>query len=99
MLTWEYPNAVVVLKYNPSGTLLWKQNIDLSYVVGSLTGLTFNLKSEVDNNGNLYIGTASTSPSGFVLLKLNPAGTVLLNTVKNLSTIHEFWTTTLNHYF
>src|SRR6476620_3042737 len=88
--SWEYPNAVVVLKYNPSGTLLWKQNIDLSYVVGSSTVLAFNLKSEVDDNGNLYIGTAGTSPSGFVLLKLNPAGTVLVNTTKNLSTIHGF---------
>ena len=75
--SWEYPNAVVVLKYNPSGILLWKQNINLGYVVGSSTGLAFNLKSEVDNNGNLYIGTAGTSPSGFVLIILNPAGTVL----------------------
>src|SRR6185295_17463902 len=33
--SWEYPNAVVVLKYNASGALQWKQNISLSYVVGS----------------------------------------------------------------
>ena len=88
--SWEYPDAVVVLKYNASGTLLWKQNISLSYIVGSSTGLAFNLKSEIDNNGNLYIGTAGTSPSGFVLIKLNPAGTVLVNTTKNLGTIHGF---------
>lgn len=88
--SWEYPNAVVILKYNPSGILLWKQNINLSYVVGSSTGLAFNLKSEVDNNGNLYIGTAGTSPSGFILIKLNSAGSVLVNVTKNLGIIHGF---------
>ena len=31
--SWEYPHAVVVLKYNASGTLQWKQNISLSYIV------------------------------------------------------------------
>src|SRR5678816_3462467 len=33
--SWEYPNAVVALKYNPSGALLWKQIISLSYVAVS----------------------------------------------------------------
>ena len=50
--SWEYPNAVVVLKYTPEGTLLWKQNIDLSYVVGSSTGKRFNLESDLDKNAN-----------------------------------------------
>ncbi|MGB3073984.1 MAG: GEVED domain-containing protein [Chitinophagales bacterium] len=88
--SWEYPNAVVVLKYTSTGTLLWKKNIDLSYIVGSSTGMKFNLRSELDKNGNLYIGTAGTSPAGFVLMKLNPAGTVLVNTSVNLGTIHGF---------
>lgn len=88
--SWEYPNAVVVLKYTPEGTLLWKQNIDLSYVVGSSTGKRFNLESDLDKNGNLYIGTAGTSPAGYVLIKLNSSGTVLVNTSVNLGTIHGF---------
>ena len=88
--SWEYPNAVVVLKYNPDGALLWKKNIDLSYVVGSSTGKKFNLEGDLDNKGNLYIGTAGTTPAGFVLLKLNSSGTVLVNTSINLGTIHGF---------
>ncbi|HUM47771.1 MAG TPA: GEVED domain-containing protein [Chitinophagales bacterium] len=88
--SWEYPNAVVVLKYTPEGTLLWKKNIDLSYVVGSSTGKRFNLESDLDKNGNLYIGTAGTSPAGFVLIKLNSSGTVLVNTSISLGTIHGF---------
>jgi hypothetical protein len=88
--SWEYPNAVVVLKYTPEGTLLWKQIIDLSYIVGSSTGKRFNLESDLDKNGNLYIGTAGTSPAGYVLIKLNSNGTVLVNTSVNLGTIHGF---------
>jgi len=88
---WEYPSAVVVLKYNSSGILQWKQIISLYYVVGSSSGFSFNLKSEMDNNGNLYIGTAGTSPSGFVMLKLNTAGTVLVNsTINMVSGFHGF---------
>ena len=70
---WEYPNAVMVLKYNSTGTLLWKKYVDLSYIVGSSTGMRFNLESELDNKGNIYIGTAGTSHAGFVLIILNPA--------------------------
>jgi hypothetical protein len=88
--SWEYPNAVVILKYNAAGALLWKQNVDLSYVVGSSTGKKFNLKSELDNNGNLYIGSAGTSPAGLVFIKLSGNGTVLVNTSVNLGTIHGF---------
>lgn len=72
----EYPNAIVVLKYNPSGFLLWKKNIDVSVAVGNSIA-TFNLRSEVDNIGNIYIGTWAASPSGFVLYKLNSSGIVI----------------------
>lgn len=88
--SWEYPNAIVVLKYNSSGGLLWKQNINLSYIVGSSTGKKFNLESDLDKYGNLYIGTAGTSPAGMVFIKLNSSGTVLVNTSVNLGTIHGF---------
>lgn len=75
----EFPNAVVVLKYNAAGTLLWKQNIPIEFVAGSSSGYSFNLRSEVDKAGNLYIGTSSTGQMGFVLIKLNPSGVVLFN--------------------
>jgi len=68
-----YPNAIVVLKYNPSGFLLWKKNITLSVLVSNSVG-AFNLRSDVDNFGNIYIGTSAASPSGFVLYKLNSSG-------------------------
>ncbi len=87
---WEYPSALVVLKYNTSGTLLWRRTINLAYVIGSSTGYSFNLKSEVDDNGNLFIGTAGTSPAGFVLIKINAVGTTQFNTTLNLGGIHQF---------
>ena len=88
--SWEYPNAVVVIKYNASGILQWKKVINLSYVVGSSSGYSFNLRSEIDSKGNLYIGTAGTTPSGFVLIKINSAGTILFNTTLNLGGLHQF---------
>ena len=71
----QYPNALVILKYNPAGTLLWKNTIAMTFFVN--TFISFNLRSEVDANGNLYIGTVASSPSGFVLVKLAPDGTTL----------------------
>lgn len=84
----DYPNAVVVLKYNASGTLLWKKTISMSILVNS--SLSFNLRSEVDDNGNLYISTVAVSPSGFVLIKLNPNGTTLFTQSNNLNGVSGF---------
>lgn len=89
--SWEYPNAVIVIKYSPNGALLWKQTIGLSYIVGSSTGYAFNLESELDDNGNLFIGTAGTSPAGMILIKMNPSGTVLFNNTINFGVwFHKF---------
>ena len=77
----DRPNAIVVLKYNASGTLLWKKNISMVFS---------SLKSEVDKNGNLYIGTVAASPSGFVLIKLNPNGTTLFTKNNTLNGINSF---------
>jgi hypothetical protein len=84
----EYPSALVVLKYDPSGTLLWKKNITLSVFVNNV--VSFNLRSEVDNSGNLYIGTVATTPSGFVLIKLNSSGTILFTKNNNLNGVSSF---------
>ncbi|MGZ5191543.1 MAG: fibronectin type III domain-containing protein, partial [Flavisolibacter sp.] len=84
----DRPNAIVVLKYNASGTLLWKKNINMNIFVNSM--VSFNLRSEVDNNGNLYIGTVAVSPSGFVLIKLNPNGTTLFTKSNNLNSVNSF---------
>jgi hypothetical protein len=73
---WEYPDAVVVAKYSSSGTFLWKQIVPVSVLIGSQHP-GFNLRSEVDIDGNIYIGTAAADPSGFVLIKIGPAGNIL----------------------
>lgn len=85
----EYPVAVVVLKYSASGVLLWKQTMNISVLVGT-SHAVFNLRSEVDSNGNLYIGTAANSPSGFIFYKLSPEGTILVNTSINFNDINGF---------
>ncbi len=84
----QFPNALVVLKYSPSGALLWKNTIPMSIFVNSF--ISFNLRSEVDINGNLYIGTVASSPSGFVLLKLDPGGNTLFTSSNNLNGVTMF---------
>jgi hypothetical protein len=84
----EYPGAIVVLKYNASGTLLWKKNISMTFFVNNV--VSFNLRSEVDTKGNLYIGTVASSPSGFVLIKLNPNGTILFTKNNNINAVSSF---------
>ena len=85
----EYPVAVVVLKYSASGNLLWKQTMNISVLVGT-SHAVFNLRSEVDSNGNLYIGAAANSPSGFIFYKLSSEGTILVNTSINFNDINGF---------
>lgn len=87
---WEYPDAVVAMKYDPSGVLLWKQVIPVSVLVG-FPHPAFNLRSETDHDGNLYIGTAAASPSGFVLIKIDPEGTILFTHNNTTNAPTGFW--------
>lgn len=73
---WEYPDAIVAVKYNATGLLLWRQTIPISTLIGSQHP-GFNLRSEVDANSNLYIGTTAAVPSGFVFIKIDSSGNVL----------------------
>lgn len=75
---WEYPDAMVAMKYSPSGMLQWKQTIPVSVLIGSQHP-GFNMRSEVDDDGNLYIGSAAADPSGFILVKIDPAGNILFS--------------------
>ncbi|MBL0358034.1 MAG: T9SS type A sorting domain-containing protein [Chitinophagaceae bacterium] len=72
----DYPNAIVVLKYNPSGFLLWKKVIPVSVVLRRF-GSGLNVRSEVDNAGNIYISTVTANISGFALYKLNSSGVLV----------------------
>lgn len=71
----RFINAIVVLKYSATGTLLWKQNIPIVSVINSQ--ISFNLRSELDSMGNLYIGTHGVDPAGFVFIKLDTDGNTI----------------------
>ena len=85
----DYPNAIVILKYHPSGSLLWKKNIAVSVLVGRSIPV-FNLRSEIDNLGNIYIGTVAASPAGFVLCKLNSSGVVVFTRNSTINSPNGF---------
>lgn len=72
---WEYPDAIVAVKYNAAGSMQWRQTIPVSTLIGSQHP-GFNLQGVVDNSGNVYIGSTAAVPSGFVFIKLNNAGNI-----------------------
>ncbi len=81
---YNFPNAIVVLKYDPAGNLQWKFILEGSFGITipySYSALRF--RSELDANGNLYVGTSGNitgiTTGGFVLVKLNPQGTMVWN--------------------
>lgn len=92
----EYPDAVVVLKYNAQGILLWKQEIPVSVLVG-IQHPVFNLRSETDQSGNIYIGCVAAEPSGFILIKINPVGTIRFVQNSTLSAPIGFSSMRLHH--
>ncbi len=67
------PNAVVVLKYSADGNQLWKQVISpVNYLAG------MNLRCELDDHGNLYVGAAGVGVlPGFALIKFDTNGNIL----------------------
>ena len=73
------PNALVILKYAPDGTLLFKKTIE------GAGGLS--LRCELDPAGNIYIGVAATITGqpdfGFNLIKLDPNGNILYISTHN----------------
>lgn len=73
---WEYPDAIIAVKYTPEGELLWKQAIPVTLLIGSQHP-AFNLRSEVDGNGNLYIGSYAATPTGVIFAKIDAGGNIL----------------------
>ncbi len=71
--SYDYPQAIVALKYSPSGTLLWRTVIPISVLINSST--SFDCRSVVDANGNLYIGTAIVN--GAFLYKMDTNGNLI----------------------
>ncbi|MBK5286316.1 MAG: T9SS type A sorting domain-containing protein [Bacteroidia bacterium] len=80
----QQPTAIVVLKYAPNGTLLFKDTI--SGVFGT------QLRCELDPLGNIYIGVAATITGqpdyGFNLIKLDPNGNILFIAIHNFGSYY-----------
>ena len=78
----NFPNALIVLKYDAQGNLLWKYILEGSYgLTIPLSYSALRFRSETDTGGNLYVGTSGTiagnTVGGFILLKLNPQGALV----------------------
>ena len=93
----EYADAIVVLKYSPTGVLLWKRNLEVTISTVVQTA-SFQLRSEVDDEGNLYIGTSVLFPNtGLTLIKLSPSGTTLFQTSNDTNSGYGFGTMRLKN--
>jgi len=92
---YEFPNAIIVLKYDPDGNLLWKFILPGSFgLTAGLSGSPLKFRSEIDANGNVYVGTSGTitgnATAGFILVKINPQGNMVWNRTHNFSAQHGF---------
>lgn len=91
----EFPNAVIVLKYDPSGNLLWKFILPGSFgLTAGLSSSPLKFRSEIDASGNVYVGTSGiitgNPTSGFILVKINPQGNMVWNRTHHFSDQHGF---------
>lgn len=80
-------NALIVLKYTPAGSLIYKKTIDGSFSYFNNSQYWTKVSSQVDAAGNIYIGVAGTVTgyvnSGFNVLKISPAGNIIRVSTKN----------------
>jgi len=82
----DIPNAIIVLKYDYTGSLIWKTNIPISILQNNTT--TFDCRGLLDSNNNLYIGTAISN--GVTLIKVNPDGNLIFSNSSNLFAAKNF---------
>ncbi|MDX2245931.1 MAG: T9SS type A sorting domain-containing protein [Bacteroidia bacterium] len=85
---WDYPDAIIAIKYSPSGALQWRKEIPITITLTSLH--RFNTSSQVDSKGNLYIGTSIDNPSGAVLYKLDANGNLIFTGSSNVNSPQNF---------
>ena len=72
-------NALIVLKYSSSGTLLWQQIIDGYFSAFYQERYHNKISSQLDKNNNIYVssgGNFDGMSSGFNAVKLNTNGAV-----------------------
>jgi hypothetical protein len=82
----DYPGDIIALKYSPSGTLLWKTVIPITILINNVS--SFNCRSVIDANGNLYIGTSITD--GATLYKLDTNGNLISTTSSTINAPRNF---------
>ena len=84
--SYDFPNAIVALKYSPTGTLLWRTVIPISTLINSTT--SFDCRSVVDASGNLYIGTAIVG--GVFLYKIDTNGNLIFSNSSQINAPKNF---------
>jgi hypothetical protein len=84
--SYDYPSAIVALKYSPTGILLWKTVIPITTLINSTT--SFDCRSVVDGSGNLYIGTAIVG--GVFLYKIDANGTLIFSNSSQINAPKNF---------
>ncbi|MFN8143521.1 MAG: GEVED domain-containing protein [Bacteroidia bacterium] len=74
-------NALIVLKYDPAGTLQYKQVIQGTFSYFNNSQYWTRVTSQMDATGNVYIGTAGAVSgypgSGYNVVKVSPSGNVV----------------------
>ena len=76
----KQPGGIVVIKLDPSGTVVWQRvvNVNLSITNSANTAVTSSLI--IDAAGNLYVMGGNTTTSNFsnpALVKLSPQGAII----------------------
>lgn len=73
-------NAIIVLKYDPSGTMLWENIIEGSFSFFSNSFFRTNVSSVADINDNIFVASAGTvsgyPTTGFNTIKITPDGAI-----------------------
>ena len=82
-------NALVILKYGPTGTLIWEKIIEGSFSPWNNSLFRTNVSSVMDAFGNVFVGTAGNvsgyPTTGFNAIKITPTGTTAWVSTKNIS--------------
>jgi len=82
-------NAVVVLKYDPDGNMVWEKIIAGTFSFWNNSLYRTNVSSVMDGSDNLFIGTAGNvsgyPTTGFNTIKITPAGAIAWVSAVNIS--------------
>ncbi len=82
-------NALVILKYSPTGSLVWEHIIDGTFSHWNNSLFRTNVSSVMDASGNVFVGTAGNvsgyATTGFNAIKITPSGATAWVSTKNIS--------------